>query len=166
MGENLALEGRLATRSTMQWNDAPLGGFGPEDGVPSGRRPPDGRFGPSNVNVAAERNDPQSLYRWMSHAVRTRRQIPELGAGTWSVLSSSEDGVLAQLCASDGSCFVAVHNLTDVERGVEIGVGACSTLREVLSSPGTSVEGAGQEHLTVRLPRYGHLWLRTDDPGA
>lgn len=164
MGENLDLEGRLATRSTMQWNDGPLGGFGPADGAPSRRRPPEGRFGPSHVNVAVQRNDPQSLFRWVSHAVRTRRQIPELGAGAWSVLSTSEDAVLAHRCEIDGSSFVAVHNLTDGERCAEVEVEECLALCEVLASPGTTVERAGQEQLVVRLPRFGHLWLRTDDP--
>ncbi|MCO8126830.1 alpha-amylase family protein [Acidimicrobiia bacterium EGI L10123] len=163
MGENLDLEGRLATRSTMQWNDEPDGGFGPADGQPSRRRPPDGPYGPVEVNVASQRADPSSLLNWVAGAVRTRRQIPELGAGSWSVLDTGDEAVLAHCCQMDESCFVALHNLRGEQRSVEVEHAAAASLFEVLAAPDAHVDH-DDERLRVVLPRYGYLWLQTDRP--
>lgn len=163
MGENLDLEGRLATRSTMQWNDRPDGGFGPPDGEPSRRFPPDGRYGPGEVNVSSQRADPGSLLNWVAGAVRTRRQIPELGAGSWSVLDTGDDAVLGHCCEMEDSCFVALHNLAGERRSIELEHAAAESLFEVLTAPDAAVEH-DDERLRVDLPRYGYLWLQTDRP--
>lgn len=163
MGENLELEGRLATRSTMQWNSREDGGFGPRDGAPSRRRPPTGPFGPQEVNVADQRSDPDSLLNWVAGAIRTRRQIPELGAGTWTVLASGDPAVLAHCCSTDDSHFIAVHNLTDEQRSVELALADAGSMCRVLESQGSTVDiSAGA--VTVDLPRYGTAWLQTADP--
>lgn len=163
MGENLELDGRLATRSTMQWSDRPGGGFGPAGGEQSRRRPPDGPYGPEHVNVASQRADPDSLLNWVAGAVRTRRQIPELGAGRWRTLKTDDDTVLAHTCEMDGSGFVAVHSLSGEPRTVDVQVEDPDRLFEVLSTPGTGLRRA-DGHLTIDLPRYGHLWIQTDQP--
>lgn len=163
MGENLDLEGRLATRSTMQWSDRPGGGFGPADGEPSRRSAPDGPFGPEHVNVAAQRADPESLLNWVSGAVRTRRQIPELGAGSWEVLETDEDAVLAHCCRMDESCFVGVHSFAGHPLTVEVRADEAEELFEILCAPGVEVERRDKS-LVIDLPRYGHLWLQTDQP--
>ena len=163
MGENLELEGRLATRSTMQWSAGPGGGFGPPDGAPSRRRPPDGRYGPEHVNVASQRADPDSLLNWVAGAVRTRRQIPELGGGRWSVLTTDDDAVLAHCCEMDDTRFVAVHSFADDERHVTVDVEDADSLFEVLNAAGTKAEQQG-DRLVVDLPPHGYLWLQTDRP--
>jgi len=163
MGENLELEGRLAVRSTMQWTDAPDGGFGPEGGTPSSRRPPAGERGPANVNVAAQRADPDSLLSWVSGAIHTRRLIPELGGGTWDVLDVDDAGVLAHCCRVEGACFVAVHNLALDDRGAAVSVDVADSLQVVMRSPGARVErSAGR--LAVELPGAGFLWFQQPSP--
>ena len=163
MGENLELEGRLATRSTMQWSDRPDGGFGPVDGEPSRRPPPEGPYGPGDVNVSAQRAAPDSLLNWVAGAVRTRRQIPELGAGRWRVLETENDAVLAHTCRMEGACFLAVHSFAAEPQTVEVEVEDPDGLFEVLAAPGTNVR-RGERRLSIELPRYGHLWIQTDQP--
>jgi trehalose synthase len=163
MGENLGLEGRLAVRSTMQWSDRPDGGFGPSEGTPSRRCPPDGDYGPEQVNVASQRADPDSLLNWLSGAVRTRRQIPELGAGRWSVLTADDDAVLAHCCEMEESCFVAVHSFADDERRVTVEVDAAESLFVVLAANGATAEQR-RGQLIADLPAHGYLWLQTDQP--
>ena len=163
MGENLDLEGRLAVRSTMQWSDRPDGGFGPPGATPCRRRPPEGAYGPDQVNVAAQRADPGSLLNWVAGAVRTRRQIPELGAGAWTVLTTDDDAVLAHCCAMNESCFVAVHSFACEERRVAVDVDEPESMFEVLAAPGVAVDHRSGR-LVVDLPAHGYLWLQTDRP--
>ena len=163
MGENLALEGRLAVRTTMQWNDGPQGGFGPSDGVPSRRTPPKGTYGPENVNVSSQRGDPGSLLNWMAGAVRARRQIPELGSGDWTVLETGDPAVLAHRCSVDRSSFVAVHNLAADVRRVRIDAEVQEPLCPVLLAPDVEIHHE-PDPLTIDLPRYGYAWMQTTRP--
>ncbi len=163
MGENLELEGRISTRSTMQWNDGPTGGFGPPDGAPSRRRHPDGRYGPEHVNVADQRADPDSMLNWVTRAVHTRRQIPQLKSGTLHLPKTDDDGVLAHACCLGDSWFVAVHNLSDEERTARVEIDAAHELGTLLASDGAG-SSADDGALHVELPAYAHLWLQTGDP--
>jgi trehalose synthase len=163
MGENLELQGRLAMRSTMQWNDGPHGGFGPADGAAPHRFPPEGPYGPEHLNVSAQRADPDSLLNWVAGAVRTRRQIPELGAGRWSVLQTDDDAVLAHCCEMEDSSFVAVHSFAGEDRRVDVDTGAAGSLLRVLNAPGTDVD-QHDARLVIDLPGHGYVWLQTDRP--
>ena len=83
MGENLDIEGRMRVRSPMQWSDEPNAGFStapaPGDALPAGHRRPGS--GPSAVNVAAQRRDPESLLNWFERLIRRRRESPGDRAG-------------------------------------------------------------------------------------
>src|SRR3712207_5145309 len=67
MAENLAIEGRGAVRSPMQWSAERHGGF--TLGEEPVRPLTDGSFGPDAVNVAHQRRDPDSLLNWMERLV-------------------------------------------------------------------------------------------------
>lgn len=163
MGENLDLEGRLAVRSTMQWDERADGGFGPPGGAPSNRRPTSGPYGPEDVNVAGQRADPESLLNWVAGAVRARRLIPEIGEGAWQVLEVDDAAVLAHCCSMEVSRFVAVHNLTGEARRTRIALDRADDMRAVLFAPGTRTEAAGPA-IDVELPRFGYVWLQTRNP--
>jgi trehalose synthase len=167
MGENLDIEGRLSVRSPMQWTDGPNAGF-------SGARPsrlcrplPDGRFGALAVNVAQQRRDPDSLLSWMERAIRRRRETPELGWGTLTLLDAGDRAVLAHRCDWEGSSVLAVHNLADEPRAVEIDVGCDpeSTLVDLLDDAAGATDLSGH-HLALTLDAYGHRWFRVQAPGA
>ena len=107
MAENLAIEGRYAVRAPMQWS--PDGGF---TTVAEPRRPMvEGEFGPERVNVAAQRRDPDSLLNWFERLIRRRRECPELGFGTLTLLETGAPSVLAHRCDWEGATIVAVHEL-------------------------------------------------------
>jgi trehalose synthase len=163
MGENLELEGRIAVRSTMQWDPSSDGGFGPPDGAPSVRRPPGGRFAPEHVNVTDQRADPDSLLNWLSGAIQIRRLIPELGAGEWDVLDVEDRALLAHRCAVDGTRFLAVHNLAGEARSSRIDLDGENQLHPVLAAPGATLDREG-DAIAVGLPRFGYLWMQTPSP--
>jgi maltose alpha-D-glucosyltransferase/alpha-amylase len=83
MGENLALSGRDAIRTPMQWSATLNGGFStaPKKNlcrpVISG-----GEYGYENVNVTDQRHDPGSLLSWFERMIRTLR---EPGGRLWTV---------------------------------------------------------------------------------
>jgi trehalose synthase len=163
MGENLELEGRLAVRSTMQWTSDADGGFGPEGGERSTRRPPEGPYAPEHVNVAAQRADPGSLLNWLTGAIRIRRLIPEIAGGDWEVLAAEAPSVLAHSCRLDGARFVGLHNLGEDACTTTVTVEGAGHLGVVLCAPGAEVD-AGDGELTVTLPRFGFVWLQTANP--
>ncbi len=111
MGENLAIDGRLAVRTPMQWTDQRNGGF--SNVAPSRLRRPvtEGGFGPEHVNVASQRSDPDSLLAFIRRLVQRYRESPELGWADFSVLDQPHRPVLAHACTWDDRRIVTVHNL-------------------------------------------------------
>src|SRR4051794_40843663 len=103
MAENLAIEGRMSVRAPMQWS--PEGGFTTSDDP---RRPMvEGPFGPAHVNVASQRRDPGSLLNWFERLIRRRRETPELGFGTMTILETEPPSVIAHRSDWEGETVVA-----------------------------------------------------------
>ena len=82
MGENLAIDERLAVRTPMQWTAGATAGFStaPPDAL-CRPLPTDPRFAPEAVNVQAQRTDPESLLNWFERTIRLRKELPEIGWG-------------------------------------------------------------------------------------
>ena len=161
MGENLAVKDRLAVRTPMQWSAEPSAGFSTADPGSLTRPLPEGAFSPLAVNVADQRRDQGSLLNWFERLIRRRRETPELGMGTCSVIRNDQPGVLAHRCDWDGSTVVAVHNFgADACRldlpldGIDDPAGADDLLD---GSPEQALDGGV---LTVTLPAFGYRWLR------
>jgi trehalose synthase len=160
MGENLELPGRMAVRSPMQWADQPNGGFSRAPAEELRRRPPDGAFGPAEVNVASQRKDPDSLLGFLKLMVHTYRQSPELGWGELRVLEQPCSAVLAHECRWDDRRLVAVHNLGDQPCTVSLQLDDHDgfELLDVLGDHAVELDEQGRAE--VELPGYGYRWLR------
>jgi trehalose synthase len=88
MGDNLAIPDRLSVRVPMQWSDEPNGGFSTAEADDLVRPLAAGRYGPRHVNVAVQRRDPDSQLNWMERLIRRRKQTPELGWGTSTLVET------------------------------------------------------------------------------
>ena len=112
MGENLALDERLAVRTPMQWTPGPTAGFSsaPPDGL-CRPLPTDERFSADTVNVQAQRIDPESLLNWFERLIRLRKELPEIGWGDATVLDAGATEVLALRHEWHGRVVVTLHNL-------------------------------------------------------
>jgi trehalose synthase len=163
LGENLGVDGRGAVRTPMQWTDEPGAGFSRLDPEHFPAPLPDGEFGPLAVNVAAQRRDPDSLLNWFERLIRRRRETPEIGLGTCSVIPSEVPSVLVHRCAWDGGTVLAVHNVGPEPCRLEIPL-------DDLEDPG-SVTGCddllGPERIDLDEPvlplmvdGYGYRWFR------
>jgi trehalose synthase len=166
MSENLAIEGRMSVRSPMQWTDERNGGF--SKARPSRLRRPvvEGRFGPLAVNVAAQRREADSLLSWMERLIRRRRETPELGWGTWTVLETNVPGVLAHRCDWEGRSVVAAHNFGDQPCLVRLNLGDVpdeGRLDDLLDERGAIGE-INDGSLELKMDRYGFRWFRIMAP--
>src|SRR5690606_37846642 len=95
MAENLDIEGRLSVRTPMQWEDGPTAGFSKAHPAGLVRPVVEGDFEPKHVNVYDQRRDRGSLLNWMELIIRRRREAPEFGWGTPTVLEASHRSILA-----------------------------------------------------------------------
>ncbi len=161
MGENLAVEDRNAVRTPMQWSDEPGAGFSTADPTTFPRPTTQGEFAPLAVNVAGQRRDPGSLLNWFERLIRRRRETPEIGLGTWSVITNDAPAVLAHRCDWNDSTIVAVHNFGAQPCRVEIHL---DDLHDAAGAESLLDNGSEQPldkpalHLT--LDGYGYHWLR------
>ena len=160
MGENLAVDGRLSVRTPMQWTDDRNAGF--SSAAPSRLFRPvvEGPYGPMAVNVADQRRDKDSLLNWFERLIRRRRETPELGMGTGTLLDAGDRAVLAHRVDHDGVAVLALHNLADEPRQVRLDLGdldggECHDLFDLGATPRMS---GGM--LELKLDAFAFRWFR------
>jgi trehalose synthase len=155
MAENLDIESRYAVRAPMQWSAD--GGFSTASEL---RRPMvEGSFGPARVNVAAQRRDPNSLLNWFERLIRRRRECPELGFGTMTLLDTGSDSVLAHRSDWNDATIVCVHELSGRPVTVSLPVSDGESLVDLF---------ADAEHplpATLSLEPFDARWFRVRRQG-
>jgi glycosidase len=132
LGEDLKIDDRYSVRVPMEWQ-----------------------------RVEDQRRDPESLLVWMEKLIRVRRETPEFGWGTVTLLETDAPSLFAHTCDWQDSTVVAVHNLgggnakATLELGKDVkGIADLLEAREHgLSKKGT---------LDVELGAYGYLWLKLE----
>ncbi|HEX4901578.1 MAG TPA: alpha-amylase family protein [Acidimicrobiales bacterium] len=162
MGENLDVDGRLSVRTPMQWDAGRNAGFSTARPSRLTRPVPDGQFGPLAVNVADQRRRPDSLLTWMEQVIRRRRETPELGWGSPTVLDTGDDAVLAHRCDWEGTAVVAIHNLSATPRELRLDLGpmhGCDQVADLLDSA-RPVHDVDRSTIDLTLGRYAHHWFR------
>lgn len=163
MGENLEMPDRAAIRAPMQWSNSRNGGFSTADASDLVREPlADGPFGHPKVNVEDQRHDPHSFLNWMERAIRTRKEWPEFGWGTWRVLGTRSPSVLAHVATWMRGSVLGVHNFSS------------EPAKATIQLPQNAVDGRWQHlfgpqdgeaplpdggRLTLELPPYGYHWF-------
>lgn len=161
MGDDLSLEGRTSVRTPMQWSNAPNGGFStaPPDALV---RPviAQGKYGYQRVNVATEQRDPNSLINWMERLIRTRKQCPELGVGSWQLLETDDLCVFAHCCEWQDKAVIALHNLADRACTVTLKLQDDKHLIDVFGD--RQYELLSDESRSIPLEAFGYRWFRVN----
>jgi maltose alpha-D-glucosyltransferase/alpha-amylase len=157
MGDNLALHGRNAVRTPMQWSSGPHGGFSTSasDSLPL----PPIHEGPSSyvrVNVEDQKRDPDSLLNWTTRLLQIRRQCPEWGSGKIQTFETGEPAVLGHQAEWQGNRIFALHNLADKTSTARVNREPDSHFHCLLSSVSQN-EPNGP---TIRMESYGYRWYR------
>ena len=168
MGENLAVEGRFAVRTPMQWKAGDGAGFSPADPAAFPGPITEGRYGPDHVNVQAQERDPASLLAYVRRLVRAYRDCPELAWGKYTVLDPGAGArpVLAHRSDCEGHAVVALHSFgdRDTEAALTLTDLAGRTLTDVLDLTAEPLTVPEDGALDVPLEPYGSRWLRTGEP--
>lgn len=159
MGDDLALPGRNAIRTPMQWSPATNGGFSAAEPV----RPAiaEGPYGYQKVNVTAQRHDPTSLLSWFERMIRTLRESPEVGAGACAVIDDPAfpPSVLAHRADGRTGTMLFLHNLDDVPVKLDL-----SRLDAEADHPNQVFgDGPYDEKLdlaSLELGGFGYRWIR------
>ena len=166
MAENLEIPGRYSVRAPMQWSDERHGGFSTTEDAGALCRPlvaAEG-WGPTRVNVAAQRRNPASLLNWMERLIRRRRECPELGWGRPTLLDAGHRAVLCHRVDWAGSTVLALHSFGGerLEARVEIEQEVVEAVDLFDGEDATPRDGA----LEVGLDPYGTRWFRLRRDGA
>jgi trehalose synthase len=155
MAENPEIEGRYAVRAPMQWSAD--GGFSTASSL---RRPMvKGAFGPERVNVASQRRDPHSLLNWLERLIRRRRECPELGFGTMTLLETGEDSVFAHRSDWEGATIVAVHELSGRPVTIKLPLDDGESLVDLFNDAEHALPA------TLSLEPFDARWFRVRRPG-
>lgn len=158
MGENLAIDGRLSVRTPMQWTSGPAAGFTSAPADALRRPPPEGDFGPDQVNVADQETDPASLLSWFRRLIRTRRACPEIGHGEVEFVEVDDPAVLASIAQWDTGTVVTVHHLAGRKTKIDLQLpDGIECAQDLLHAGGVKIVDG---RLRLDLAPYDHRWLR------
>ncbi|GIE93959.1 alpha-amylase family protein [Paractinoplanes rishiriensis] len=158
MGEDLALNGRDAIRTPMQWSTLPNAGF--TTGKPLKPVISSGDFSYEQVNVTNQRHDPNSLLAWFERMIRTLREAPEVGCGTCTHVDVPVPaGVLVHRADDITGTMAFLHNLGPDDVTVDLSVLASEAEgpNDVLADQEYPELGKFDQ---VRLSGYGYRWIR------
>jgi len=162
MGDDLRLPDRNCARTPMQWSTEPNAGFTthprPVSPVIS-----DGAYGFQQVNVAAQRRDPESFLNWMERIIRMRKEVPEVGWGDFSFVPLRTPGVLAMEYEWRNNSVLFLHNLMPEPRQIRFRmktkpVAESSQLINLLSNDHSRADKNGRH--SIVLEPYGYRWFR------
>ena len=159
MGEQLRIPDRYAVRVPMQWSRGRNGGFSTATARDLVRPLTGGAFGPAEVNVADQRRDPGSLLRFFRRLIRVRRETPEFGWGSSTLIETADPALFAHRVEWEGSAVIAIHNLADRPATADLDLGPGATgVHDLLELREHHVERRGT--CASSSTRYGYLWLR------
>jgi alpha-glucosidase len=125
------VDGRDPERTPMQWDATANAGF--TTGKPWLPLAPDARL----VNVAAQRDDPRSMFSFYRRLIALRQSTPALRQGSYRTLRSPRD-VFAYERVAEGERYAVALNFADRPRRVALGGPAVVTL----STEGDRTESA------------------------
>jgi len=162
MGDDLRLPERNCARTPMQWSTEPNAGF------TSHSKPvlpiiSDGPYGFRQLNVAAQRRDPDSFLNWMERLIRMRKEVPEIGWGDFSFVPIRTPGVLVMEYTWRNNSVLCIHNLVAEPREVRFRLTARSAgdrglLINLLAGEHSKADENGRH--CIDIEPYGYRWYR------
>ncbi|KAA6432776.1 trehalose synthase [Dyadobacter flavalbus] len=159
MGDDLSLKERLSVRTPMQWTNEKNAGFTTAD---TAFRPVinKGDYSYEKVNVAQQSRDPQSLLNWTTRIIKLRKECPEIGLGTYSLVESGSESILAIRYEYEGKSLVILHNFSSQPQKAVLSADKSSRLYDLMSEKGDVTAANGK--FSLSMEGYGYKWFRVD----
>ena len=102
----------------------------------------------------------------MERMLHTLRECPEFGIGTCTPVDTGDPAVLALLYEAPGGVMLAVHNLADKKRTVDLGEQPGQDGDPVEMFADREYDRVGPELKGIDLVGYGYRWIRLrETPG-
>jgi oligo-1,6-glucosidase len=111
----LAAMSRDNARTPVQWDDSPQAGF--TTGTPWLAVNPNH----AEINAAAERADPESVFHHHRRLIELRHTDPVVALGDFTMLLPEDEQVYAYTRELDGDALLVVVNVSGEERVVDLG---------------------------------------------
>ena len=161
MGDDLTLPERNCARTPMQWSNEPHGGF-TKSAKPVLPLVSEGPYGFDHVNVAFQRRESASMLNWTERMIRMRKEVPEIGWGTFSAVDCEDPGVLIMRYEWRKNVVVIIHSFHDrpVEISYKVGEGdeQAGLLIDIFDGHDSHADEAGKHQMV--LEPYGFRWYR------
>jgi maltose alpha-D-glucosyltransferase/alpha-amylase len=114
------------------------------------------------LNVAAQRRDPNSFLNWLERMCRMRKEVPEIGWGTFTVLPSKNPAILMIRYDWRDNGVLFIHNFDaepcEIRFRAQKTDGEPGLLVNLLSEDHSKADD-GKEHC-VLMEGYGYRWFR------
>ena len=158
MGDWPGLRDRDPNRTPMAWTPARNGGFSMAPD-PLLVLPPITAAGYDYrvVNVEVQKQLPGSLLNWHRRMLTSRRLLPALQHGDFTLLPSSHPGVLVYLRSTDEMSVLVAANVTAAGASLSLDLSAWKGQRTREVMWGCEFPTANEEWF-VNLPPYGFNW--------
>jgi maltose alpha-D-glucosyltransferase/alpha-amylase len=101
------------------------------------------------------------MLNWTERMIRMRKEVPEIGWGSFSVLDCGDTGVLAMRYDWRNNAVVIIHNLHDkpVEITFDPGIGESGRVLIDIADGSNSRAAENNRHSMVLEP-FGYRWYR------
>ena len=158
MGDDIWLPDRNGVRTPMQWEDSPSAGFSKAHiaqffaPVIQGKE-----FGPQTVNVAAQMQDPDSLWSTLRYLIHVRKSHPAFGWGRFEWIVTDPQ-IAAYRREYQSERLLALNNLSQYQQTARLSLAEGGVLTDLLNGQVHTVSNKGD--LGIELQPYGYRWLR------
>jgi maltose alpha-D-glucosyltransferase / alpha-amylase len=165
MGDDIWLFDRNGVRTPMQWDEGPSAGFS-QAAADKLYLPviENETYGPSQVNVADQQADPDSLLSLIRHMVSIRKQHRAFGWGTLEWVEDNLPGYLtavaAYLRAYGTERLLIVNNLSSAPQSVILTIPGGESCEPVDLLFGEKIPRVEAGELALELEPYQYLWLK------
>ena len=153
MGDNIWLEDRNCLRTPMQWDNSLNAGF---SSAPLEKLYApvisDDNYGYAQVNVAAQRADPNSLLNRVRRMLAIRKQHPAFGWGTFDWEDTGNNAIAAYRRTTEEEALLIFNNLSDQTISLSLPENFWGA-EDILT--GQQFTGAH-----IQLEPYRFIWLR------
>jgi len=160
MGDNIWLPDRNGVRTPMQWQAGANAGF---SSAPSEALyipvVSDEVYGPQKVNVADQRDNPDSLLNLIRRMIATRKAHPAFGRGDFNWLDGGTDAVAAYTRKNADETLLIVNNLSGQRQVASLKFPGWQgeSGRDLFSGQAIVQQGAGG--LNIPLDPYQYFWI-------